>query len=154
MSDARDPLRAWLSLLDVSNALRKSIDARMRERFGLSLSRFDVLAALDRAGQNGFNGGALSTHLKVTEGATTQVTTPLIAAGLVKRSTSPRDGRVAIFSLTAKGRKIFAAMAQANLLWVSEAFGELSPVQLQDLRRLLVAIKPLNTAAGRGPHEP
>ncbi len=53
MSDDRDALRAWLALLGASNALKKSVDTRFRSRFGLSISRFDVLSALDRAGPEG-----------------------------------------------------------------------------------------------------
>ncbi len=142
MKDGRDALRAWLALLGASNALKKSIDARMRSQFGLSISRFDVLAALDRAGKGGLSAGALSSHLKVTEGNTTQVTAPLIKDGLVRRMTSPNDGRVAIFALTRRGRRLFAAMAEANRGWVAEAFAALTPAQIATLRNLLHALHP------------
>jgi DNA-binding MarR family transcriptional regulator len=147
MSDAREPLRAWLALLGVSGALKKNIDARMRSRFGLSLSRFDVLAALDRAGECGLNGGALSAQLKVTEGNTTQVTAPLVAQGFVSRSVSRADARVAIFKLTAKGRRLFDRMAEANRAWVAGAFAGLSPAQVAQLRALLAAIETAPAAA-------
>ncbi|HEY0106298.1 MAG TPA: MarR family winged helix-turn-helix transcriptional regulator [Rhizomicrobium sp.] len=140
MTDDRDSLRAWLALLSASNTIKKAIDARMRQSFGLSISRFDVLAALDRAGDKGATAGALSAYLKVTDGNTTQVTTPLIVAGLVQRSASPRDGRVAIFRLTRKGRRIFADMADANRRWVAEAFSALAPAQISNLRGLLNAL--------------
>ena len=141
MRDPRDALRAWLALLNVSGALKKRIDAHMREHFGLSLARFDVLAALDRAGAGGLNGGALSAQLKVTEGATTQVTTPLIAQGLVSRAVSSADARVAIFKLTAKGQRLFDRMAEANRGWVAQAFCDFSPAQIEHLRALLGAIR-------------
>jgi len=131
-------------MLSATNVLKKSIDARMRERFGLSLSRFDVLAALDRAGEDGLNGVNLSARLKVTEGATTQVTAPLIHQGLVRRDIDPTDRRAAIFRLTAKGKRLFALMAEQNRHWVTEAFGALSPSQLGTLRRLLAALRQLD----------
>ncbi len=140
MSDPRDPLRAWLALLGVSGALKKHIDARLRAGFGLSLSRFDVLAALDRAGVGGLNGGALSTQLKVTEGNTTQVTAPLVAQGLVSRNVSRTDARVAIFKLTAKGQRLFDRMATANRIWIASAFSALAPAQIAQLRALLATI--------------
>ena len=86
----------------------------MRARFGLSISRFDVLAALDRAGDAGLTAGALTSHLKVTEGNTTQVTAPLIKDGLVRRTVSREDGRVAIFQLTRRGQRLFDEMAAIN----------------------------------------
>jgi DNA-binding MarR family transcriptional regulator len=142
MSDDREPLRAWLDLLGTSTAIRKGVDARLRECFGLSLSRFDVLAALDRAGPEGLTGRGLSVHLKVTEGNTTQVTSPLVADGLVSRTVSAEDGRVAIFQLTARGRRLFARMAQENRRWIGAAFAALSPAEIAALRRLLAALKP------------
>lgn len=140
MKDGRDSLRAWLGLLSASSAIKKAIDARMRQRFGLSISRFDVLSALDRAGEQGLTAGALSSHLKVTDGNTTQVTAPLVKDGLVRRSVSASDGRVAIFQLTKRGQRIFADMAEINRVWVAEAFSPLTPVQISNLRSLLSAL--------------
>ena len=138
----REALRAWLGLLGASNAIKKGVDARMRQQFGLSISRFDVLSALDRAGGEGLNAGSLSARLRVTEGNTTQVTARLIEAGLVRRGASPADGRVAMFHLTAKGKRVFAEMAEENRRWIADVFAELSPAQVSSLRRLLSALKP------------
>lgn len=141
MSDDRDALRAWLALLGASNALKKSVDTRFRSRFGLSISRFDVLSALDRAGPEGLRAGALTQRLMVTDGATTQVTAPLIRDGLVRRATDAEDARAAIFSLTRKGERIFAAMASGHRAWIDEAFSGLSAGQMKSLRRLLERIE-------------
>lgn len=143
----RDPLRTWLTLLSTSNSLKKHMDARMRARFGLSLSRFDVMSALDRSGAQGLNGRALSMRLKVTEGNTTQVTAPLIELGLVNRSVSNMDARMAVFKLTAKGKRLFERMAEANRDWTSSAFADLSSDQIAQLRTLLSAIQTTPTTA-------
>jgi len=140
VKDGRDSLRAWLALLSASSVIKKEIDARMRQRFGLSISRFDVLSALDRAGEKGLTAGALSSHLRVTEGNTTQVTMPLVKDGLIRRSVSASDGRVAIFQLTKRGQRIFAEMAEINRAWVAEAFSPLTPGQISTLRNLLGAL--------------
>lgn len=142
MNDEREPLRAWLDLLSASNAIKKGVDARLKQRFGVSISRFDVLAALYRAGDDGLTAGALSERLKVTEGNTTQVTAPLVESGMIRRSVSAQDGRVAIFQLTKKGRRLFAQMAAENRQWVAATFAALSPAQVTTLRRLLAALDP------------
>ncbi|RJF85947.1 MarR family winged helix-turn-helix transcriptional regulator [Sphingomonas cavernae] len=142
MTDDRDTLRAWLHLLGTANAIKKGVDTRLRQRFGTSISRFDVLAALDRADDEGLTAGGLTAYLKVTEGNTTQVTAPLIQTGLVQRTVSPRDGRVAIFRLTTKGRQLFAAMAEENRRWIDDAFSRLAPTEIAQLRTLLAAIEP------------
>lgn len=141
MTEARDALRTWLALLSTTNTIKKAIDAQLRQRFGVSLSRFDVLAALDRAGSAGATAGELTAWLKVTEGNTTQVTAPLIAAGLVDRATSPIDGRIAIFRLTATGRSLFDRMAHENRELVIEAFSDLSADDVASFRTLLECLR-------------
>ncbi len=137
MKNENDPLRSWLALLGTANGLKKTFDTRMRAEFGLSISRFDVLAALDRAGPDGLRAGALSQQLMVTEGNTTQVTAPLIRDRLVTRAADRQDGRAAIFKLTAKGEKTFAAIAAAHRQWVDSAFAALKPAELEQFRRML-----------------
>lgn len=137
----RETLRAWLDLLSVSSAFKKAIDTAFRRDFGLSISRFDVLSALDRAGREGLRAGDLSQRLLVTEGNVTQVTAPLIRDGLIKRAPCTEDRRAAVFTLTRKGEKLFAKMAEAHQAWVGEAFANLSPNQISSLRRLLGKIE-------------
>ncbi|NNE40842.1 MAG: MarR family transcriptional regulator [Marinicaulis sp.] len=141
MSQEADALRAWLGLLKASNSLKKSVDTNFRSDFGLSISRFDVLAALDRAPETGFRAGELSQLLMVTEGNTTQVTAPLIRDGLVKRTKADDDGRVAYFRLTSKGRKVFDRMAAQNRRHISNALADLSSEDLTTLRNILGKIR-------------
>lgn len=150
MNESRDALRAWLRMLATAGALKKSIDARLRAQFQVSISRFDILSALDRAGPEGLRAGALSQRLMVTEGNTTQVTAPLVRAGLVRRSTDPGDRRVVIFKLTRKGQRQFTEMAESHRQWVSDAFSSLSPAELNELRRLLDALTLPANAANTG----
>ena len=133
----RNALRAWLDLLTASNAIKKSIDTALRNEFGLSISRFDVLSALDRADGDGMRAGELSQRLMVTEGNTTQVTAPLIRDGLVKRTQGRDDGRVFYFCLTRKGKKLFQDMAEQHRLWIADAFSDFSQSELATLRKLL-----------------
>ncbi len=137
MNGTREALRAWLDLLKSSNAIKKSIDTSMRNDYGISISRFDVLAALERAGKDGLRAGALSERLTVTEGNTTQVTTLLIRDGFIKRTTSEKDRRVAIFKLTKKGERLFTNVAAENKRLVDETFSGLSKPEIQQFRELL-----------------
>jgi DNA-binding MarR family transcriptional regulator len=141
MSDPREALRTWLALLGAAGALKKSVDARLRERFDLSISRFDVLSALERAGPEGLRAGALSQRLMVTEGNTTQVTAPLLRDGLVERRSTADDGRVAIFRLTRKGRALFERAAGAHRDWIAAAFAGLPNADAQSLRALVARLR-------------
>jgi len=137
MNGEREALRAWLDMLKASNAIKKSIDTEMRRQFGISISRFDVLAALEREGPEGLRAGALSERLMVTEGNTTQVTALLIRDGLVKRTNGRKDKRVAIFKLTKKGERLFAQMAADNKQLVDDTFSGLSKPEIQMFRKIL-----------------
>lgn len=141
MTDDRDAVRAWLALLKTANTLRKTIDAALRERFGVSISRFDVLAALDRAGAEGARAGLISHRLMVTEGNTTQITAPLIRDGFVRRSPDPNDARAALFTLTRKGATLFAEMAREHRRVIAVALEDLSGPELEALRHLLLKVR-------------
>lgn len=125
---ARDKsaLRLWLRLLGCVTAVEKELGARLRRRFDMSLSRFDVLAQLDRA-PRGLTMGQLSSQVMVTNGNITVLVKGLEAAGLVTRVADTRDRRIAVVTLTSAGRARFRAMARAHEGWVAELLGDVGP---------------------------
>ncbi len=137
ISNDQDKLRAWLALLGQTNGLRKNIDRKLTKEFGVSLSRFDVLAALERGGKGGLKAGALTKMLVVSDGNTTQVTDKLVRDGLVRRAKGKDDGRVVIYALTTEGAKLFKTMAAENRQWVANAFSALSHGELTQLKTLV-----------------
>ena len=48
--DGKRSLRLWLRLLTCSHTIEQTIAQRLRDEFGSTLPRFDMLSALDRAG--------------------------------------------------------------------------------------------------------
>ncbi len=115
----RARLRLWLRLLGTTNELERELRRRLRQEFGVTLPRFDVLAALDRAPE-GLSMTELSRRLMVTNGNTTVLVGALEQAGLVRRAVSACDRRRVTVKLTARGRARFALMATAHARWVSE----------------------------------
>ena len=134
---ARQSLLAWLDLLRASNVIKKDVDARLREEFEQSISRFDALAALERADRRGLRAGALSRQLVVSEGNITQLMSKLLRDGLVEKRDDDSDGRVVIYSLSGDGRRLFDRMARAHRQWIRDIFRELSQAELTALRKLL-----------------
>ena len=137
MIDDREALRTWLALITSTERLKKSVDTMLRSEFGVTLSRFDVLAALSRAGDEGLRAGALTHKLKVTDGNTTQVAAKLIADGLIRKTSDPADGRVVIFRITKKGERLFDRMAMRNREFVAGAFIRMSEAQMRSMRDIL-----------------
>jgi DNA-binding MarR family transcriptional regulator len=138
--DHKTELRLWLRLFTCKMVIEGEVRRRLRETFGVTLPRFDLMAQLDRA-PHGMTLGELSQRMMVTNGNVTGLVDRLVAQGLVSRRPSPRDRRAQIVSLTAEGRRAFRAMARANGDWIAEMFAELSADNIEMLMRLLAKTK-------------
>jgi DNA-binding MarR family transcriptional regulator len=114
-------VRLWLRLLACSTQVEQTIRTRLRERFGISLSRFDYLAQLERH-PGGLRLNALSRNLMVTGGNVTLLTEQLVADGWITRATDTADRRSTIVSLTPWGRREFLRMAAEHEQWLVELF--------------------------------
>ena len=130
----RSSVRVWLRLLSCTMAIEKEVQRRFAER-GMTLPRFDVLAALDRHSE--MNMGALSKALLVSNGNITQLVQKLVRDGLVELNKPPEDRRSSIVRLTAEGRQQFVKLAKAHSDWIDQIVGDLNFTQRE---RLYVAL--------------
>lgn len=121
-------LKLWLRLLACSTQIESEIRSRLRQRFAVSLPRFDYLAQLYRHGE-GLRMNTLSRFLMVTGGSVTGLTNELEKDGLVRRGYDAQDRRSVRVRLTAPGRKAFERMAREHEAWVIEIFGGLDGAQ-------------------------
>ena len=133
-------LRLWLRLFTCTLTIERAIRARLRERFGTSLARFDLMAQLGRAPE-GLRMNELSRRLMVTGGNITGLTSQLVAEGLVTRTPAQADRRVHVIVLTAKGRRAFLRMASAHELWIAELMSGLPAEEFDALYRALGRLK-------------
>lgn len=139
-ADHHAELRLWLRLLTCSNMIEQRIRSRLRERFDVTLPRFDLMAQLDRA-PGGMTLSEVSQRMMVTNGNVTHVVDKLITSGDITRQTSSTDRRAQVISLTEKGRAQFRAMAAEHEAWVAGFFSGLDRRDLADLMRLLARTK-------------
>lgn len=130
-------LRLWLRMLDTSNLVQRELRGRLRQAFNVTLPRFDLMAALDRAGPEGMTMGQLSRRLRVSGGNVTAVVDRLVKEGAVVRRSPPNDRRTAVIALTEEGRAQFAEMALAHLDWIDALFAGLSPDEVSQLLALV-----------------
>jgi DNA-binding MarR family transcriptional regulator len=133
-------LRLWLRVFTCSLMVERHIRARLRERFGMTLARFDYLAQLARAPE-GLRMRALSERLMVTGGNVTGLTRELCDEGLVERRAVAGDRRGQVVRLTARGRRSFDAMAAAHERWVVELFAGMKANERERLFALLGRLK-------------
>ena len=133
-------LKLWLRMLASTTQIEAEIRKRLRERFGISLARFDYMAQLYRF-QSGLKMRALSRYLMVTGGNVTGLTDELARDELVTREGSPDDRRAWIVRLTPKGRRAFEAMAEEHEQWIRERFAGIDAKTVQQLYTQLGALR-------------
>ena len=85
-------LKLWLRMLSCTTHIEAEIRRRLRERFDMSLARFDYMAQLYRY-EDGLKMRDLSRYLMVTGGNVTGLTDDLEKDGTVVRENSPGDRR-------------------------------------------------------------
>ncbi len=138
--DHRDELRLWLRLLTCSNLIEGEVRRRLRERFDVTLPRFDLMAQLDKT-PDGMTLSDLSRRMMVSNGNLTGLVDRLVASGHLDRRVSETDRRAQVIRLTALGRGEFRAMAAEHEGWIAELFGQLTRKEQADLMRLLAKTK-------------
>jgi DNA-binding MarR family transcriptional regulator len=136
----RDELRLWLRLLTCATLIEGGVRRRLRERFGVTLPRFDLMAQLDRVPE-GMTLSDLSKRMMVSNGNLTGLVERLVASGHIHRRVSASDRRAQFISLTKLGRSEFRTMAAAHESWIAEFFAELNGKDQAALMRLLAKTK-------------
>jgi DNA-binding MarR family transcriptional regulator len=138
--DHKDELRLWLRLFACKEVIETEVRRRLRDAFDVTFPRFDLMAQLYRA-PKAMTLGELSQRMMVSNGNVTGLVDRMVEQGFVSRRPSPKDRRAQLVSLTAQGRRFFAAMARANGDWIGEMFADLSGDEIETLMRLLAKTK-------------
>lgn len=138
--DHKAELRLWLRLLATNSLIETEIRRRLRERFDVTLPRFDLMAQLERK-PHGMTLGELSQRMMVTNGNVTGLVDRLLSEEIITRRQHKSDRRSHIVSLTEKGRRQFARMAREHEDWIAGMFGDLSPGEFEALTKLLGRLK-------------
>lgn len=133
-------LRLWLRLLSCATRIEDTIRQRLREQFGITLPRFDLMAQLEREPE-GLSMSELSRRMMVTGGNVTSIVDQLEKEALVKRQMLLTDRRSFTIKLTDEGRSVFTAMAKAHEAWIVELLSPLGASQQENLHHLLGILK-------------
>lgn len=143
-------LRLWIVLLRAARAIEVELRRRLRLEFGVTLPKFDVMAALARR-ETGMTMTEVSRFLMVSNGNVTGLVDRLVAEGMVVRIANAQDRRATFVRLTNKGVRQFASMAQAHEGWVNEILAGFSRDQSQTLIGLLDTLRAQARAGGPRP---
>lgn len=140
LAEDHTSLRLWLRLLTTTIRLEDTVRQRLREGFGITLPRFDLMAQLDRESE-GLTMGELSRRMMVTGGNITTIVDQLEKEHLVQRVPLPDDRRSWRVCMTGPGRAAFVTMAHAHEQWVKDLMSALTEDQQLKLHALLGLLK-------------
>lgn len=146
--DHKDELRLWLRLLTCATLVEDTIRSRLRDRFAVTLPRFDLMAQLHKAPE-GMALSELSSRMMVSNGNLTALVERLAESGQIRRWRDEGDRRVVRVALTAAGEEAFAAMASEHGEWIADLFGGLRDGEIAQLMQLLGRLKASARAARR-----
>lgn len=143
---AQEKLRLWLRLYSTVAVVEREMRERLRDKYGMSLAKFDYLSQLYRKPDSAITMSQLGRRLMVSGGNITGMTDRLESDGLVKRETDRADRRVQKIMLTQRGRALFADMAEQHASWINELFADMPN---EDVDAVLDALQRLKSSASR-----
>jgi DNA-binding MarR family transcriptional regulator len=131
-ADSKARLRLWIRLLRATRLIESEVRERFKSKFGATLPRFDVMAALYRR-PDGMLMSEISRFLMVSNGNVTGIVDRLVSDGFVVRAQRNGDRRTSFVSLTRKGLSAFEDMAAAHERWVDELLEKVTVREAQQL---------------------
>lgn len=132
-------LRLWLKMLKAQGSIEAEIRRRLRDEFGFTLPRFDVMSALSRF-PKGLKMSEISNLLKVSNGNVTGIVERLTQDGLAVRVAVPEDRRAQLVRLTSAGTREFSKLATAHEGWIDDMLAGVPADRLDDFSALLDTI--------------
>ena len=144
----KEGLRLWLRIVSCTQMVEQEIRTMLREKFDMTLPRFELLSALDRVA-DGLTMGELSRWLMVSKGNVTGIAERLSEDGFIVREPTPTDRRSFVVTLTEKGRKAYKEMELEYEQLLEKLFDDLSPDDSDMFTGMLAKIKESIEELGR-----
>ena len=139
-----DASRVWFRFLRLESRIRLSVSNRLKA-VGLSIAQCDVLTTLTE--REGLSQQDLAERLYVTKGNISGLIDRLAAAGFVERRSIASDRRSHAIYLTPAGRIAAQKGIEAQERFVTETLGRMTPADLAEFEKLLIASRDLVRAA-------
>lgn len=136
----KEGLRLWLRIVSCTQMVEQEIRAMLREKFDMTLPRFEVLSALDRVA-DGLTMSELSHWLMVSKGNVTGIAERLSEDGFIRREPTPTDRRSFVVTLTEKGRRTYKEMELEYESLLDKLFNDMTPDDSDMFTGLLAKVK-------------
>ena len=135
--DSKQALRAWVQLLKTAKRIEGEVASHFANEHSTSLSRFDVLANLERSPDHATGTSRLSKMLLASRGNITRLLDRMEKDQLIRREPNSADRRISEVRMTAAGERLFARLAPDHEGWAHNIFGALSEAELTQFITML-----------------
>jgi DNA-binding MarR family transcriptional regulator len=140
-----DLRRLFNDIIRFEIELWNAIDARLKDEFGLPLTHFEPMSAIDRL--PGCRIYDIAHELGITTGGTSKLVDRIEASGYCRRLPNPDDRRSSLLELTPEGRRMFA---EAGVAFDEELQARLgAAVPERTLRQFAATLTRLRAAGQR-----
>ncbi len=134
-------VRVWTALATVSRVVFERIEADLKAAGLPSLSWYDALREVERAGPDGIRPFALRPKLLLPQYATSRLLDRLVRDGLVERRACVEDGRGHSLVITESGRELRQKMWDLYGAAIEREIGQtLSGPEAKTLAELLLQL--------------
>jgi DNA-binding MarR family transcriptional regulator len=99
----------------LANRVSRALAAQYRDRFGISIPEWRVLAVLGRDSR--LPAVEIAARTRMDKVKVSRAIAALLRKGLVRRQRDPADRRVTRIEATARGREVYGAIARLALDW-------------------------------------
>lgn len=140
-SHSKNALRAWLQLTKCAKRIEGRVNSRFISEYNSSLSRFDVLANLERMPGHAASTTQLARMLLASKGNISRLLDRMEEDQLIYRKPNASDRRVSDVHLAEKGAERFARMAEDHENWTDEIFAALSNDEVKSLVELMEKLR-------------
>ncbi|MEQ9199728.1 MAG: MarR family transcriptional regulator [Rhodospirillales bacterium] len=123
----------------LSSRVSASLAEIYRERFGILIPEWRVLANLDRFAP--LSAAALAQYSSLDKVQVSRTISRMVKAGLITRQTDPDDQRAVILRLSERGQKLFDQITPLALAWEAEFLCDLDPQEIALLDDLLARLE-------------
>jgi DNA-binding MarR family transcriptional regulator len=117
-------LDAWARLLRGHAALRRRLSAELQEEHGLSVTAYEALLLISRAGEDAMRRVDLAEGLGLSASGVTRLLDGLERERLVEKRSCESDARVSYAVLTEAGRTRLEESSRSHLAAVEAIFAE------------------------------
>jgi DNA-binding MarR family transcriptional regulator len=133
--------RAWRVFLYAYATVVPTLDRELTDALGVSLSQFEVLNRLRRAGSRGLRMSELASRLVLSPSGVTRAVDQLERKGLVERRVFEGDRRGSLATLTKEGRALLRRATTVHVQGLrAHLLTHLSRTELEHLVTALEAV--------------